>query len=598
MQMKLSDYVASFLADLGIKHAFVVSGGASIHLLHSLNTIEGIEPICPHHEQSGAMAADAYARVSGFGCAMGTSGPGATNLITGVAGAWFDSIPVLYLTGQVTTFRLKGDTGVRQYGFQETEILPMVEPITKYSVQLRDPLKIRYELEKSVHIAKSGRSGPVLMDIPDDLQRQVIDVSNLEPFIAPELNLETQISDGDLDFILSQMADAERPVMVWGSGIRLSGAVLKARQVLDLIEVPVLTTWGAKDMLATDHKFNAGTFGSHGTRSGNFIMQNADFVLSIGARLSTRETGSPISDWARGAKVAVVDVDEAELNKFEAFGRPVDLKITADAGSFLDALMEKELVSLGNSDWNQRVVDWKVKYKDVPRSIQTTKVDPYDFIATLTRKAPDDTHIFTDTGCSVAWLMQAGELKLGQRIYHDFNNTAMGWGLPAAIGGALATSGETICITGDGSLMMNVQEFATAVAHELPVKTILMDNSGYSMVRQTEGQWLDGVNVGTSIESGLAFPDWYKLGVSFGVSVKRLEASTNACEAIDWLLAQKGPALLIVAIDPAERVVPQVAFGYPIEDAEPHLPRGEFLEQMIVEPLAVSLKDTDPKKTL
>lgn len=598
MQMKLSDYVVSFLAGLGIKHAFVVSGGASIHLLHSLNTIEGIEPICPHHEQSGAMAADAYARVSGFGCAMATSGPGATNLITGIAGAWFDSIPVLYLTGQVTTFRLKGDTGVRQYGFQETEILPMVEPITKYSVQLRDPRKIRYELEKSVNIAKSGRPGPVLIDIPDDLQRQVIDVSDLEPFVAADLNSEGPISDGDLDFILSQMADADRPVMVWGSGIRLSGAIHKARQVLDLIEVPVLTTWGAKDMLANDHKFNAGTFGSHGTRSGNFIMQNADFVLSIGARLSTRETGTPMSDWARGAKVAVVDVDEAELNKFEAFGRPVDLKIQADAGSFLDALTKKELVSLGKSDWKQRVVDWKVKYKDVPRSIQTTKVDPYDFIAKLTRKAPDDTHIFTDTGCSVAWLMQAGELKLGQRTYHDFNNTAMGWGLPAAIGGALATSGETICITGDGSLMMSVQEFATAVAHKLPVKTILMDNSGYSMVRQTEGQWLDGVNVGTSIESGLAFPDWYKLGGSFGVSVKRLETSTNACEAIDWLLAQRGPTLLIVDIDPAEYVVPQVAFGYPIEDAEPHLPRGEFLEQMIVAPLAVSLKETDPKKSL
>jgi acetolactate synthase-1/2/3 large subunit len=351
-------------------------------------------------------------------------------------------------------------------------------------------------------------------------------------------------------------------------------------------------------MLASDHTFNAGTFGSHGTRSGNFIMQNADFVLSIGSRLSTRETGSPISDWARGAKVAVVDIDEAELNKFEAFGRPIDIRIKADAGAFLDALMKKKLAPVGNSDWKQRIVDWRAKYKDAPRLIQTTKVDPYDFIVTLTRKAPDDSHMFTDTGCSVAWLMQAGELKLGQRTYHDFNNTAMGWGLPAAIGGAFATSGETICITGDGSLMMNVQEFATAVAHQLPVKTILMDNSGYSMVRQTEEQWLDGVNVGTSVGSGLAFPDWCKLGDSFGLPVKRLETSEKVSEAIDWLLAQRGPALLIVDIDPAERVVPQVAFGYPLEDAEPHLPREEFLEQMIVEPLAVSLTNTDPGKTL
>ena len=328
MQQKLSDYVADFLAAQDIRHVFVVTGGASIHILHSLHDRPGTEPICPHHEQAGAMAADGYARATGgIGCAVGTSGPGATNMITGISGAWFDSIPVLYLTGQVTTFRLKGESGVRQFGFQETEIIPMVRPITKYCVQLRDPRRIRYELEKAVQIARSGRPGPVLIDIPDDLQRAFVDTDNLPAFerdaAAPVPTPAKEEIKRAVDLLLA----SERPVLIFGHGIRLSGAVAEARALADQCNVPVLTTWGAKDFFSASDRLNAGTFGTHGTRAGNFVVQNADFVLSIGARLSTRETGSPLSSWARGARTVVIDIDRAELNKFPAFDRKLDIAI-------------------------------------------------------------------------------------------------------------------------------------------------------------------------------------------------------------------------------------------------------------------------------
>lgn len=600
MKVKLSDYVIDFVAQQGMRHAFVVSGGASIHLLHSLNDHPDIEPICPHHEQSGAMAADAYARATGgLGCAIGTSGPGATNMITGIAGAWFDSVPVLYIAGQVTTFRLKGDSGVRQYGFQETDIIPMVEPITKYCVQLRDPSKIRYELEKAVHIARSGRPGPVLLDLPDDLQRMEIETETLAGYDAVADSVTVPQSD-QIDALLTMLRTAKRPVMIFGNGTRLAGAAQIARELADRWGIPVLTSWGAKDILPGDHPNNVGTFGTHGTRAGNFAVQNADFVVSIGARLSTRETGSPLTDWARGAQVAVVDVDPAELRKFDAFNRPVELAIAADAAEVIKELLSRNAGPAEDlTEWVARINRWQHRYPAVPvDAMRAEDVHPYALMHELSKVAPDDLQIFSDTGCSVAWLMQAFRVADNQRTYHDFNNTAMGWGLPAALGGALALGRPTLCLTGDGSLMMNVQEFATIAHHQVPVKTIILDNRGYSMVRQTEEQWLGGVNVGTSDASGLGFPDWVALGQSFGLKARSISRNDQLGQALEFLFAMEGPAILHVQIDEGHRVIPQVAFGYGIEDAEPFLPRDEFLSQMIVEPLPRSREPTDPSRSL
>lgn len=598
MKMKLSDFVIDFVARQGVKHAFVVSGGASIHLLHSLGNHPDIDYICPHHEQSGAMAADAYARVNGeLGCAIATSGPGATNLITGIAGAWFDSVPCLYLTGQVTTFRMKGDTGVRQFGFQETELLPMVEPITKYAVQLKDPLSVRLELEKAVYLAKTGRPGPVVIDIPDDLQREIIETDDLAGY-SPDSEKETATSGAEdlqsiAQSVMAMVKEAERPVFVLGWGVRLSGAVDLARSVLEKLNIPFLTSWGARDIGAGLKNF-AGTFGTHGTRFGNFTVQNADLVIAVGARLSTRETGTPITSWAREAKTVIVDIDAAELAKFGSFGKDLDLGVVSDAKPFLRAL-DAEVSNVGTTDveaWKQQVKKWQEDYPVCPSSLHNAcEINPYVLMEKLSEATPDELHIFSDTGCSIAWLMQGYHPKGGQRLYHDFNNTAMGWALPAAIGGTFALDGkDVLCISGDGSFMMNIQELATIAHHRLPVKIIVLNNKGYAMVRQTEDQWLDGVNAGTSEESGLGFPDFVDLAKSFGIPAFRLETADKTTECLGKLFEASGPILLDVQLPESHNVLPQSKFGYPIEDAEPLLPRSEFLANMMVKPMPKSLE--------
>jgi acetolactate synthase-1/2/3 large subunit len=593
--VKLSDYVADFLARQGLRHAFIISGGASIHILHSLAAHPDIEAICPHHEQAGAMAADAYARVTGqLGCAIGTSGPGATNLVTGIAGAWFDSIPVLYITGQVATYRMRGETGVRQMGFQETDILSMVAPITKHAVLVTDPNRIAYELERAVWIARSGRPGPVVVDIPDDLQRSFVDPLKLEHFVAPTEPepAPTSSPTHHLDRLMALISSARRPVVVLGWGVRSAGAADLALQVVEQLGAPVLTSWAVKDLINEDHPLLAGTFGTHGVRAGNFAIQNADLVISIGARLSTHETGTPMSSWAREAKVAAVDIDATELGKFASFGKPLDLAITCDAGVFLAEFQGRlKPQSVPDfTDWRAQIQDWRQRYPVERLGPDAGTVDPYGFMRALAAAVPDDEHVFVDTGCSVAWMMQALPVSRGVRLFHDYNNTAMGWALPAAIGGAFALGRAVTCVSGDGSLMMNLQELATIVRHRLPVKLFVMNNQGYAMVQQTQEQWLGGDYVGTSIAGGLGFPDFVALAAAFGLPSLSLEAKADTASIVDQAYAMDGPVLVDVRVPDTERVTPQCKFGYPIEDAEPLLPRDEFLANMIVNPLPKSLE--------
>src|ERR1043166_453472 len=322
-------------------------------------------------------------------------------------------------------------------------------------------------------------------------------------------------------------------------------------------------------------------------------MQNADLVLGIGARMSTRETGSPMESWAREAKIILVDIDAAELAKFPHFGKPLDLPIRADAKAFIDALLGK--VNAVQSDqfaeWRMRVKNWKQKYPACAKAAHLEKeVNPYAFAEHFAREVAAFEHIFVDTGCAIAWLMQAGNFNNGQRVYHDFNNTAMGWALPAAIGGSLALGKKPVsCVAGDGALMMNLQELATVKLHALPIRLFVLNNRGYGMVRQTEEQWLEGKYVGTS-DADLAFPDFAKLAESFGITAITLNNNSDVPEKLLEAFAVNGPVLVDVIIPAHHKVIPQAKFGYPIEDSEPLLPLGEFLENMIVQPMSKSLK--------
>jgi acetolactate synthase-1/2/3 large subunit len=592
--MKLSDVIAAFLAEQGIAHVFVISGGASLHLIHSIAETRGTSYVCPQHEQAGAMSADGYARVTGgMGCAVATSGPGATNLITGICSSYYDSVPVLYLTGQVATFRSKGDTGVRQIGFQETDTVEMCRTVTKYAVLVTDPYRILYELQKAVAIARSGRPGPVLVDVPDDLQRMDIDPAKLALYPAMEIPPVPAIPVETIEACISALHEAERPVIVYGWGVHLAGAEDEARALARALQVPVAMTWAALDLLPATDSLAIGGFGTHGVRHANFAVQNADLILAIGSRLDTKATGTPPTTFARGAKLIMCDIDPTEIGKFVRLGVHLHLGIAADAKVLLRALLQRAANDRWPTptSWLSRIEDWKRRYPVcLPGYAQEEKVNPYWMVQKLSEALGENEIIFSDTGCALAWMMQGYAFKAGQRFYHAFNNTPMGYGLPGAIGAAFARPGKRIiCIGGDGSLQMNIQELATVIHHRLPIKVILLNNHGHSMVQQTQEMWLGGNYYATSVEGGLASPDFVAVARAYGFPAASVELNAELPAKLAEMLASDGPYFLNIEVDRKQRVSPQVKYGRPNEDADPLLERKEFLANMIIDPLPVSL---------
>lgn len=538
------------------------------------------------------MAADGYARVGGgIGAAISTSGPGATNMITGICCAFYDSVPVMFLTGQVATFRHKAETGVRQMGFQETDIVEMARPITKYAAMVTDPSMIRYELEKALWIATTGRPGPVLLDIPDDLQRAQIEPDTLQGFQPEPVDRDTNSGLPTLvDRTIELVRRAERPVAILGWGIRLAGAQVAARALVERLGLPTVLTWGALDLLPSDHPLQVPPIGTHGVRSGNFTVQNADLILAIGTRLDTHTIGSPANAFARQAQRIMVDIDQTEIDKFEQLELKIDLPVVADARAFLELALDRAGdLKLDIGPWRERIDGWKQSYPPGHSGqSDTSHVDPYAFVAALSDAVADDDVIVVDTGCAVAWMSQAFRFKEDQRYLHAFNNTPMGYALPAAIGASLALGGKrVICVTGDGALQMNIQELGTVIRQRLPIKIFLLNNHGYSMIQQTQDQWLGSRYIASSVEGGLAFPDFNGVAAAYGFAPVTIEAS-GELDGIVKLVESDGPVFCNVEIRPEERVIPQVKFGRPIEDADPLLPRDEFLANMIVDPVDAS----------
>ena len=592
--MKLADYLADFLSAEGVRHVFAIAGGASLHLIDSIGKHENIQLICPQHEQGAAMAADGYSRMSGnIGVAMVTSGPGATNLLTGVCSAYYDSVPLLLITGQVSRSRMKGGTGVRQIGFQETDTVEIFKPITKHAVQLTSASDIRYELEKCLHISKSGRPGPVLLDIPDDLQRVYIDPNLLKSFTPLPRQNETNDFNALMAMIANYIDLAERPVLILGAGIRLAKAEIELFKLIDKLGIPFVPTWAVADILPSTHPLYIGTFGTHGTRHANFAVQNADLIISVGSRLDTKATGSPISSFARGAKKVVVDIDINELNKFEAFGLKIDVAIEADARFFLKNLNEIMAQPIENklTVWLKQIADWRERHPvGTGRAISNNSVDPYYFVKALSDRSSENELIVSDTGCTLAWMMQGFKFKANQRLFHDWNNTAMGWAVPASVGISLTSAGgQVVCVIGDGSLMMSIQELATIVRYRLPVKIFLFNNKGYAMIRQTQDQWLDSRYFASSNSGGLASVNFMALAESFGFKCYNALCNEDVRVVINTVMKSDEPTFCNVVIDENACVVPQVKFGRPNEDSEPLLSREQFLKEMIVTPLDVSL---------
>jgi acetolactate synthase-1/2/3 large subunit len=597
---KISDYIAQAVADYGIRHVFMVTGGGAMHLNDSFGKNPGLQYVCFHHEQACAMAAESYARLTGRIAVVNvTSGPGGINALNGVFGAWTDSIPMLVISGQVrydTTIQSSG-LPLRQLGDQEVDIVRCVGPITKYAVMITDPKDMRYHLEKGLFIAGAGRPGPVWIDIPLNIQGSMINPAELRPYDAGEDSKEcpSKISSDVIAKVLERIRTAKRPVLMAGSGIRISKGYDVFMKAVGLLRIPVVTGFNAHDLLAGDHPFNCGRPGSIGDRFGNFTVQNADLLLVIGCRLNVRQISYNWKSFAREAYKIIVDADPWELKKPTV--RP-DMPVHADAADFLQGLVAM-LPPEGlapKEEWVEWCRERKRRYPVILPEYwdRTEMVNPYCFIDALNRHLTGGEIVVTANATACICAFQALEIKPGQRLYSNSGSASMGYDLPAAIGAAFAgESDRIICLAGDGSIQMNIQELQTIVHHHLPIKIFVLNNKGYHSIRQTQMNFFAGHFVGCDLKSGVSFPDMARIAYSYGIPFSRCHNHNELDGCIARTCEETGPAMCEIMITPEQAFAPRISskrlpdgriVSSPLEDMYPFLDREELKENLLISP--------------
>lgn len=587
--MKVADYIADYFKEKGIRHSFGVTGGVITPVIDAYYRKEGLEFICTTQEQGAAMAAEAYSRVTGnLGVAMATSGPGATNLITGIGCAYFDSIPTLYITGQVSTLDSTYNGGPRQIGFQETDIVRMVKPITKFSHRVDDSKKIKYYLDKAFYIAKSGRPGPVLLDLPMNVQLEEIDIKNLKSYIPKKRGIDYADLQEKVNQTIYLIGKAERPVIILGAGVKLAGVKTKVRTLIEKLGIPVTPSWGAIDVLPHNHPLFVEGFGVSHNRAGNFTVQNSDLVIALGSRLDTRQTGVRAKTFARGAKKVVVDIDSKELYKNR--GMKIDVGINYDLMDFLDVMLENEdsIHTMDFSQWKEKIKYWKERYPIcLPEYFnQKEKVNPYVFMATLSEESKEGDTIILDTGSALTWGLQGFKVKEGQTLFSAFGNSPMGYAFPASIGASFASNkGDITCIIGDGGFKMSVKELETAVRHNLPIKVFIMNNHEYGMIKQFQDRWFSSRYAASDPEGGLGKVDLLKVSEAYGATTVQINNHIEMRDKIKEVQRQRGPVVCSVELKPGEKMIPKLEFGRPIEDSWPHLSDEALESNMIIKPI-------------
>jgi len=605
--MRLADYVMQFVARQGVKHVFLVAGGGAMHLNDALARHRDLSFVCNHHEQAAAIAAENYSKVTNnLGVALLTTGPGGTNAITGVAGAWLDSTPTLFISGQVKRadrmFLPDGTPlGVRQRGSQEVDIVSLVKPITKYALTVEDPQTIRFHLEKAIFLARTGRPGPVWIDIPLDVQASPVEPDALQGFMPEAGAADSRAGVTQLSELIDRLNRAKRPFLFAGNGVRVSGAAPAFEKLVRRLNIPTGLTWMAMDLLDDDDPLFVGRPGTVASRAANFALQNADFVLAIGARLDPPLMGWDPHQFARGAYKAVVDIDPGELRKLQG---SIHNPICADARCFIDSLLEQATPGLGKQDdedritWIERCQDWKTRYPLVlPAHRVPGLVSCYHLAEVIGQESgPKDRVVSGSSGSAIEVFLLAYRARKGRRIFHTAGLGAMGYGIPASIGVCLGSDRQrTICVDGDGGLQLNIQELATIAHLDLPIKLFVLNNRGYASIRATQTNYFGGPNIGCDSDTGLSVPDYRKIARAYGLKTSVIEDQSDLRNGVRRVLRSRGPALCDVHVIPDEMRAPRVTsmqradgsfVSKPLEDLWPFLDRGEFAQNMIVEPLS------------
>jgi acetolactate synthase I/II/III large subunit len=591
MKQRVADIVASFLVDQGVKDIFTLTGGGAMFLNDGIASNDDINAICNHHEQACAMGAVAYAKYkNGLAAAMFSTGCGSTNAITGLLDAWQDSAPVIFISGQIKRKETSrnSQTSLRQFGVQEADIVSIVESLTKYAVMVNEPEDILYHLEKAAHLALTGRPGPVWIDIPLDVQGFSIDTNELKHFIP---KIETNQEIKGMEQFIEMYEQAERPIILAGNGVRLSGSVDKLREFASKNNIPCAVSYLATDYFEQDNPNYVGRLGIKGDRAGNFALQNSDLIISLGSRLSVCLTGFEYELFARESKLIVVDIDKDEHKKNTV---NIDQLICADVGDFLENI-ENKITPKASKDWQNKCIHWKNKWPVYQGGYDTDTVNMYEFIKVLSELASEDSIVVSDAGSSYYVTSQSFTLNNKKQRYITSGAQAdMGFTLPAAIGACIAANKPVIGITGDGSFQLNIQELQTIKHYNLPVKLIVWNNNGYLSIRATQNKFFDGRRIGTDPESGVSFPEVEKIASAYELPYVKINNVAELREKLADVIATSGPVICEVMCPENQEIIPAVSAvknddgsmtSKPIEDMYPFLDRGEFFSDMIVSPL-------------
>lgn len=589
--MKVADYVVKFLSEKGVSNIFFVPGGGCMHLIDSMGRSPEIEGINLLHEQGVAIAAENYAFAGDtVGVALVTTGPGGTNTVTGVLAAYLDSIPCVFISGQVKTADLKRNFGVRGHGSQEVDIVSIVKEITKYAVMIENKKDIKFHLEKAWHEATNGRKGPVWLDIPLDIQGSDIEPKNLTGFQVP--NQEISDNTSDAKKIVELITTAKRPIIIAGNGIR--GYEKSFYKLIDKFKIPIIPTWKAVDLIANDHPLFAGKCGTLGERAGNFAMQTSDLIISLGSKLDFSITGFDRKKWAPNAKKIVIDIDEAEIDKLQV---PVELKIVGDVGQVMGEINSLEFQIQSYDKWKYKIKQWLEKYPvgyepDKKQEHNINMISTYQLVDEVCKQLDENAVIVPASAGTVAEICyQNLKLKQGQKVRSNHGLGSMGNELPAAIGASIATGKPVIVFAGDGGMQLNIQELAIIAGRKLPIKIFVVNNGGYASIMNMQRNHFESRFVGCNVNTGLYLPNIEKLAKAYGLKGITINKVEDLPKMVAEVLLEEGPVICDVIIDPLcivsprslSKILPDGSLvSTPLEDLYPFLEEEELKREMNV----------------